>query len=435
MKGLILILGMICSWAACAGPSAEEIFADARAYTAYIETRIEIPFIEDEQGASIGAGFVIDRKRRWLLTNAHVSGRSPAHVTVMFDGAQPTSAQPVYIDPYLDLAILRYDADGSESAHSAALDCGTAPGTGHPVGAFGHPNGFKFSGTRGVISGQTYRFGADWLQTDAPINAGNSGGPLISLATGRVIGMSTATLDDKQSQNANFALLALQVCRVVDLLKAGIDPRPASLGVSFFREGEEDSLRVAQVFTVGANAGLQRGDVILGLGGVADPPSSEGQLIHLLRGRAHGAELHVNRTGRSIGIDASFPLRTTPLERQGLNLGGALFAVSNQTDIEGLVSAPPVMVHSVARGSAAELARLKPYDHLVAVDGMAVRNLADLEAAVRARARDGAVVLELLRPSGTEISFTLDLRARLPVEGLELVAFRHDTSPRLSHAK
>jgi len=179
----------------------------------------------------------------------------------MLDGAEPVKAWPVFIDPYLDLAVLEYAAAGKEGTQVAKLDCDKAPGTGHPVGAFGHPNGFKFSGTRGVISGRTYRFGADWLQTDAPINGGNSGGPLISLATGNVIGISTATLSDKQSQNANFAVLAVEACRVVDLLKKGADPRPASLGVSFFREGDEDSLQVAQVFTVGAAAGLHRGDV------------------------------------------------------------------------------------------------------------------------------------------------------------------------------
>ena len=435
MKRLTFILGMLCSWTACAGPSAEQIFADARAYTAYIETRIEVPFIEDEQGSSIGAGFVIDRERRWLLTNAHVSGRSPAHITVMLAGAEQVKAWPVYIDPYLDLAVLQYEAGGKQGTQEAKLDCDKPPGTGHPVGAFGHPNGFKFSGTRGVISGRTYRFGADWLQTDAPINGGNSGGPLISLVTGRVIGINTATLSDKQSQNANFAVLAVEACRVVGLLKKGADPRPASLGVSFFREGDEDSLRVAQVFTVGATAGLHRGDVIIGLAGQEQLPASEGELIHMLRGRSQGVQLGIMRAGRIIDIAANFPPRIAPLERRGLNLGGALLAVSNQTDIEGLVSAPPVMVHGVSKGSAAELARLKPYDHLVAVDGVAVRNVEDIEAAVRAHAGDEPVVLEFLRPSGTESSFTLDLLARLPAEHMEIVAFRNAPDLRMSQSR
>jgi S1-C subfamily serine protease len=436
MKRSILIIGLLLSWAAHAGPSAEKIFAAARGYTAYIETRIETPFIEDEQGSSLGAAFVIDSKRRWLLTNAHVSGRSPAHITAMFAGSVPVKATPVYIDPYLDLAILEYEADEIAKPHAAKLECEFVPGTGHPVGAFGHPNGFKFSGTRGVISGRTYRFGADWLQTDAPINGGNSGGPLISLETGRVVGINTATLNDKESQNANFAVLAAQACRVINLLKRGADPRPASLGVSFFREGDEDSLRVAKVFSVGAAAGLRHGDIILGLAGVKEIPTSEGQLIHLLRGRSEHVRLDIRRSGQMMTLDTSFPPRVAPLERRGLNVGGALLALSNQTDIEGLVSASAVMVHAVTKGSPAEIARLKPYDHLVSIDGVAVNNVDDLEAVIRAHSpTDGALTLEFLRPSGTENTLTVDVLARLPADRLKTVAFQPDPDSRVSQSR
>lgn len=435
MKKTVLILGMVFGLAAHAGPSAEKVFADARAYTAYIETRIETPFIEDEQGSTIGAAFVVDKERRWLLTNAHVSGRSPAHITAMFAGAKPVKAWPIYIDPYLDLAILKYDADRLARPRAARLECSFVPGTGHPVGAFGHPNGFKFSGTRGVISGRTYRFGADWLQTDAPINGGNSGGPLISLATGRVVGINTATLSAKDSQNANFAVLSVQACRVLELLKQGLDPRPADLGVSFFREGDEDSLRVAKVFAVGAAAGLHHNDVILGIAGVKDVPTSEGQLIHLLRGRSDHVRLEIRRAGETMTLDTSFPPRASPLERRGLNVGGALLALSNQTDIEGLTYASPVMVHAVSKGSPAEIARLKPYDHLVSIDGVVVHNMDELEAAVHAHAAGDALVLEFLRPSGTENSLTVDVLARLPVDRLATVAFQREPDPRMSQAR
>ena len=64
-----------------------------------------------------------------------------------------------------------------------------------------------------------------------------------------------------------------------------------------------------------------------------------------------------------------------------------------------------------------------------------VRNVDDVEAAVRANVRDEPVVLEFLRPSGTESSFTLDLRARLPAEGMGIVAFTPDAGPRLSQSR
>jgi S1-C subfamily serine protease len=434
MKLKLLLTGLIVSWAAQAAPSAEKIFAAARAYTAYIETRIETPFIEDDQGSTFGAAFVIDSERRWLLTNAHVSGRSPAHITAMFAGADPVHAWPVYIDPYLDLAVLEYEPVDFEIPRAAKLACDFAPGTGHPVGAFGHPNGFKFSGTRGVISGRTYRFGADWLQTDAPINGGNSGGPLISLATGRVVGVNTATLTDHESQNANFAVLSMQACRVIELLKQGVDPRPAWLGVSFFREGDEDSLRVAKVFSVGATAGLRHGDLILGVAGVRETPTSEGQLIHLLRGRSQELRLEIRRDGETMTIDTSFPARVAPLERRGLSVAGALLAPSNQTDIEGLVSASPVMVHAITRGSPAEMARLKPYDHLVSIDGVRVNTIDEFEATVLAHGDNDVVTLEFLRPSGTESTLTVDVLARLPVSRLKQVAFQPDENSRMSRA-
>jgi S1-C subfamily serine protease len=418
----LLFFGLVAGSPTHATPGAEQIFADARGYTAYIETRIEMPFIEDEQGSSFGAGFVVDADRRWLLTNAHVSGSSPAHITAMFAGTEPVVAWPVYIDPFLDLAVLEYAPEAGKRA-VAPLDCGTAPGTGHAVGAFGHPNGFKFSGTRGVVSGRTSRFGSDWLQTDAPINGGNSGGPLISLETGRVIGVNTATLDDSESQNANFAVLALQACRVLELLGRGADPRPPALGVSFFREGDDDSLRIAQVFTAGAAAGLRHGDVILGVAGVAEVPASEAELVHLLRGRGGAVRLELRRAGETISLDTRFAAQPMPLERAGLNVGGALIARSNQRDIERLASASPLMVHAVARGSPAEIARLQAYDHLVAVAGVPVRSLAELEAALRAQGTAGLAAFEFLRPSGTEHSLTVDVLARLPLDDVVRVAF------------
>src|SRR5262245_1394874 len=230
MKRGVTLLAVLAAGPAVAATSTEKIFAEARAYTAYTETRIETPFIEDEQGSTFGAAFVVDARRHWLLTNAHVSGHSPAHITAMFAGEDPVTAWPVYIDPYLDLAVLEFD-HAATAPGAARLDCESLPATGHPVGAFGHPAGFKFSGTRGVISGRTYRFGEDWLQTDAPINGGNSGGPLISLETGRVVGINTATLRDEDSHNANFAVLALHACRVLELLASGGEPRPPDIGV------------------------------------------------------------------------------------------------------------------------------------------------------------------------------------------------------------
>ena len=106
------------------------------------------------------------------------------------------------------------------------------PPVGHPVGAFGHPWRLQFTGTRGIISGVTSRYRTELLQTDAPINQGNSGGPLISLEDGRIVGINTAGI--RGAQNTNFAVAMKYACRIVELLRAGADPSPPDLGLVFY---------------------------------------------------------------------------------------------------------------------------------------------------------------------------------------------------------
>ena len=135
---------------------------------------------------------VVDAKRGWVLTNAHVASSSYSTVTVTFHGGEPMPARRIYVDPRLDLAVLTYDpAKAKHTPTEPQFECDASPPVGHPVGAFGHPWGFRFTGTRGITSAVTSRLGPQMLQTDAPINSGNSGGPLISLETGRVSSAST----------------------------------------------------------------------------------------------------------------------------------------------------------------------------------------------------------------------------------------------------
>src|SRR5258705_13052031 len=62
----------------------ESVFREARSYTVRIRTQISTPFYEDMRGSFEGAGFLVDAKRRWILTNAHVVGQSPSTVQVAF---------------------------------------------------------------------------------------------------------------------------------------------------------------------------------------------------------------------------------------------------------------------------------------------------------------------------------------------------------------
>jgi len=402
---------------------AERVFATANTYTAFIETRIEVPFIEDEQATSIGAGFVIDTGRRWILTNAHVTGRSPAEIDVTFSDGTRVAAAPVYIDPYLDLAVLGYDEPEEFAPSAAEMECASTPGIGHPVGTFGHPGGLRFTGTRGIISGLSSQFDGEWLQTDAPISTGNSGGPLISLETGRVVGINSAILDGEGMQNTNFAVPSTHACRVVELLRNASDPRPADLGVAFFTYEDEPTLVVGQVFDQGRAIGLQRGDQIFAIGGNDLRRGTEGELLHELRGRLDNPELRLMRAGREIQLSPKLTPQPSVTDRRGVLVGGALFAVTNFIDAAAIDLKPAVMVHSVEEGSAAEAAGIWPADHLLAIDDQRIESLDDLIEAIEARQPGTFAVLDLVRLEPYAGQFLWDVLAEIRLDEAEMIEF------------
>ena len=406
-----------------AGPSVEEIFAGAKGYTVYIETRIEVPFIEDKQSSFFGAGFVVNRDRRWVLTNAHVTGHSPAEIKLSFHGGTRLDARPVYIDSYLDLAVLAFDDIDGVEPEEAQLDCRSLTSTGHPVGAFGHPKGLKFTGTRGIISGRTSKFGAEWLQTDATINAGNSGGPLISLQTNRVVGINTARLNGRNVQNTNFAMLSAHACRVLERLSNDEDPRPPDLGVTFFEKKREPTLRIAQVGEQGRTAGFRRGDRIVAVAGQTVEPATEGELIHRLRGQFSGVAVEIERQGQMVSLYPSFEPLLSLTERWGVYVGGALFSLTNQGDIEGLVTNPSVMVHYVAPGSAAQAAGVAKFDHLLAINGQPVDSLDALLNIIHAHPSSELASAELVRGVSDGDRFFADLLAEIPLSHPTLIQF------------
>jgi len=164
------------------GDRAEAAFREAREYTVRIRTRIETPFLEDEQGAYSGAGFLVDATRGWIVTNAHVVGRGPAEIQVAFWGEAFHPARKIYVDSFSDVAIVAVDL--AHPRRAALLDPSARPTVGEPVGAFGHPLDIPFTGTRGIVSGYTDQFGPGLLQIDATIDHGNSGGPVIALGSG-----------------------------------------------------------------------------------------------------------------------------------------------------------------------------------------------------------------------------------------------------------
>jgi len=427
-----LCLLLLLASAAHAESPGEEAFRNAVDWTVQVRTSVNQPFAEDEQGTWFGAGLLVDAGRGWVLTNAHVAGRSYGKVSIAFKDNRTVPAQRVYVDPYLDLAVLAYDPRRVPAKTSVpVLDCGPPPPVGHPVGAFGHPWGFRYTGTRGITSAVTTRLGSTMLQTDAPINEGNSGGPLISLETGKVVGINAAKIKEEAVEGLSFAVPIRYACTVLELLEAGRDPSPPARLVDFaMDENDEQTMVVARSRLPAGSLDLRVGDVIESLPGIATEIATETDLMDALRGGTGPVTLRVDRDGRKLDLQGSWPMAPKVTERRGIAISGALFAEAEPLT-RGLVVGPPtLMVHYVEPGSTAESAGVMAFDLLVSANHAPVDSLETLLQRARAdAAADRPLELVFLRlTSETQQELFVHQRRLLPVEDTHPVGPAHQPS-------
>ena len=224
-----------------------------------------------------GTGIVISEDG-YIATNAHIiEGAYSATVTLYDD--REFEALLVGIDGVSDLAVLKIDAEGL----TAAEFCSDQVSVGDSVAAIGNPLGAELRGTLtdGIISAISRdipynNHSMTLLQTNAAINDGNSGGPLIN-AYGQVVGINTIKMSSDYSnvEGLGFAIPSASIRRLVnDLLTYGeIQPEP-SFGVTVLQTGarlEEDvwGLEVLEVTPDSAadRAGIRTGDFILSAAG------------------------------------------------------------------------------------------------------------------------------------------------------------------------
>jgi S1-C subfamily serine protease len=253
-----------------------------------------------ETGGS-GSGFILSRDG-FILTNSHVVHGATAIRVALVDGRE-YPATLVGDDPDTDLAVIRIDAPGlvqAELGESANLKPGQL------AIAIGNPFGFQTTVTAGVISAlgrslraQTGRLIDNVIQTDAALNPGNSGGPLVD-SRGRVIGVNTAII--RPAQGICFAT-AIDTAKFVAgwLIKEG-KFRRAYIGVAgqdvplhrrvirFYGLPVETGVLVVDIEpdSPGAKAGLRSGDLLIGFNEA--PVPSIAALHKLLLGNEIGVE-------------------------------------------------------------------------------------------------------------------------------------------------
>jgi len=168
----------------------------------------------------VGSGFIYDAKGL-IITNSHVAfARQTLYVTL--DDGNVVPGRLLGADPIYDIAVLQIQTQGTAKLPTVVLGDSERLQVGESVIAIGNPLGLDQTVTRGIVSGVNrilpdtpLSFSEPLIQTDTPINRGNSGGPLLNMC-GEVIGMNTAIVPD--AQNIGFAIPINLVKSVVPAL-------------------------------------------------------------------------------------------------------------------------------------------------------------------------------------------------------------------------
>ncbi|MCO5166901.1 MAG: PDZ domain-containing protein [Planctomycetes bacterium] len=216
----------------------------------------------------VGSAVVVDPDG-YLLTNAHVVAGA-RRLVVSLPGRPPLEGHLLATAPDHDLALLRVDAAGSLPA--ARLARPGAVKVGQPCLAIGNALGLDSTVTRGIVSARGRRLvhegrplGADFIQTDATIHPGSSGGALVDLA-GEVIGIIVAMEAD--APGVGFAIPVARVRQVLAALSSPLTLRERWLGLEVEDAPDDGGARVVSVApgSPAEAAGLRPGDVITSAG-------------------------------------------------------------------------------------------------------------------------------------------------------------------------
>jgi putative serine protease PepD len=263
-----------------------------------------------------GSGFVYDTAGH-VITNYHVVQGATSLDVTLADGST-YDATVVGTDPSTDLAVLKINAPTTK-LHPLALADSSAVAVGDGVVAIGSPYGLEETVTSGIVSalGRTIESTNGYsipgtIQTDAAINHGNSGGPLLNLS-GQVIGV-TSQIESESGGNTGvgFAIPSNTVRSVVDQLVAGHEVEHAYLGVRLQETPGESGAQVASVSdgSPAAKAGLEAGDVITALD--RDTIDSADALTAAVATKSPGDEVTVTYTRNGDSHTAQVTLGTRP---------------------------------------------------------------------------------------------------------------------------
>jgi serine protease Do len=416
----------------------------------------------DRRGGSLGSGFIISPDG-YVVTNNHVvaparNGAVVESITVTLSDRTEHEATVVGRDEASDLAVLKINPRGAlpfvRFAPSEQVRVGDW------VVAIGNPYALGGSVTAGIVSALHRNIGAGnydrFIQTDASINQGNSGGPLFDLQ-GNVVGVNTALYSPTGGNiGIGFAIPAEQAGPIVEALRRGQRVRRGYIGVSLQSISEDvaehlgvernrgELIREVTPGGPAARAGVEQGDVVISVAGrpvtpaetlaflISQQPIGSSVPLEIIRNgqrrnlsvrvaerpteqelaRLNGLDPAPGSEGSSSGDDGT-PAQTTARASLGMSLQTLTPELAQRAGIRGIVSG--VVVTDIDPNSDAAQKGLRPGHVILSVDRRPTPNPAAVNQAVEAAktARRSSVLLVVRAQNGPPAFVAVELpRAR-----------------------
>lgn len=346
----------------------------------------------------LGSGVIVRRTGNtlYVLTNNHVAGDATKIVVKLNDGRE-FDGKLVGADSRMDIALVSFETKDKEIPVATLGDSDKVQ-TGDICFAMGAPLGFSQSVTQGIISAKG-RSGSgigninDFIQTDAAINQGNSGGPLVNIY-GEVIGINTWIASQSGgSQGLGFSIPINNIKNAIDSFISDGKIVYGWLGVSLMDAtkeykselgvGDKDGALASQLF-IGSPAqkcGMHPGDYIIELNG--NKVKNVNQLVRdvgLLEAGSQ-AKFKVIRSGKTVELNIKIEERSEKVSSDNGKLWPGFIAspltenVRKELNLEDKVKG--VIVSNVMEKSPAASLRIQDTDIITAVNGVGVKNLSE----------------------------------------------------------
>ena len=347
--------------------------------------------LQERPFRGLGSGVVTDADKGYVITNYHVINGANKILVTLHDGRE-YDAELVGGDKMSDIALLKLEK--AKNLTQIKIADSDQLRVGDFTVAIGNPFGLGQTVTSGIVSalgrsGLNIENFENFIQTDAAINSGNSGGALVNL-NGELIGINTAILGPNGGNvGIGFAIPSNMMKNLTEQILEFGEVKRGMLGVQGGEITSElaDALGyesskgafVSQVIEGSAadNAGLRAGDVITTLNGKKIDTFSELRAKVATLGAGKEITLGVMRDGKSETFKVTLGENNTKTKAEQLHEGLTGAELTNTTDSDPIAG---VKVTNIEKGSAAEAYQLQKDDIIIGVNRKRVKNLADLRA-------------------------------------------------------